>query len=138
MRKKQTSGLRTSRLKRSVRTLHPMSLIPGTHLSPQRTSYERNRKPGSRLRIPPQIIILPARPITREQRPGFSKVAFTNSGSRLLHSSGSMENVPSFPIRFLKQLTPIFLKPAQEKASSGLSFPVIAARIHSDYFPALV
>jgi hypothetical protein len=102
MPEKQTSGLRTSRMKRSVRTLLPTSLIPGTHLSPQRTSYERNRKTGSLLRIPPQIIILPARPTTREQHPGSSKVAFMNNGSRLNHLSGSMENVPSFLIRFLK------------------------------------
>jgi hypothetical protein len=83
-------------MKRSVRTLILLPLIPGAYLSTQRTCYERNPKNGSLLRIPPQTIILPARPTTREQHPGFSKVEFTKSGRSLLHLSGSTENVPFF------------------------------------------
>ena len=99
---KQASGLRTSQMKRSVRTLILLPLIPRAYLFSQRTCYETNPKIGSHLRILPQIIILHERPTTRERHPGSSKVAFMNNGSRLNHLSGSMENVPSFLIRFLK------------------------------------
>jgi hypothetical protein len=93
---KQTSGLRTSQMKRSVRPLILLPLIPRAYLFSQRTCYERNPKIGSLLRILPQTIILRERPTTREQHPGFSKVAFTNSGRSLLLSCGSMANVTPF------------------------------------------
>ena len=82
--------------KKSVRTLISLPLISRAYSPSQRTSYERNPKSGSLLRIPPQIIISPARPTIREQRLGFSKVVFMKLGSHLLHLCGSMENVPSF------------------------------------------
>ena len=93
---KQASGLRTSQMKRNVRTLILLSLIPRAYLFSQRTCYETNPKIGSHLRILPQIIISHERPTTRERHPGSSKVAFTNSGRSLLLSCGSMANVTSF------------------------------------------
>ena len=83
-------------MERSVRILGSPLLIPGTYPSSQKDSCERNRESGCPLLIPQQIIILPARPTTREQRPGFFKAVFSNSGSPLLRSCGSMENVLSF------------------------------------------
>ena len=93
---KQTSGLQTSQMKRSVRTLILLPLIPRAYLFSQRVCYEKNPKIGSLLRILLQTIILRERPTTREQHPGFSKVAFTNNGSRPLLSCGSMANVTLF------------------------------------------
>jgi hypothetical protein len=77
--------------------------------SSQRASYERNCKSGSLLQIPRQITISHARHITRERHPGFSKAEFSKSGSCLLHSCGSMENVWSFSSPLLHTpLTPTF------------------------------
>ena len=67
-----------------------------TYPSSQKGSCDRNRESGCLLRILRQIIILHARPTTRELRPGFFKAVFLNSGCPLLLSCGSMENVLSF------------------------------------------
>ena len=73
-----------------------LAVNPATYPSSQKGSCERNPESGCLLRILQQIIILRARCTTREQHPGFSKAVFSNSGSPLLRSCGSMENVLSF------------------------------------------
>ena len=71
-------------------------LILGTQSSSQGASCERKFKNGCTHQIPQQITTLHAKPTTRAQQHGFSKVAFSNSGSRRLLCCGSMANVPSF------------------------------------------
>ena len=80
-------------MKRSVRILISLLLLHGAYLSSQRTSYERNHKSGSLLRIRRQTIISHARHTTREQRPGSSKAVCSNSGNHPLLSCGSMASV---------------------------------------------
>lgn len=88
---------------------NPIDVYSLAYSSSQRVSYERNCKTGSLLRTPQETTILHARHTTREHHLGFSKAVFSNNGSHLLPSYGSMESVCSFSPILYNVLTPTFV-----------------------------
>ena len=67
--------------------------FPHPQIASQETSLEMTSCDGSRPQIHPQIITLPAKPITTAPLDGFSREVYSMTGNLLARSCGYTENV---------------------------------------------